>query len=117
MDKDASALHVTARPEGVRLDILVSPRASREQVGPVKEGRLKVAVTAPPVSGEANAAVVALLARRLDLPRRAVSVVAGDRAKRKTVQVQGLGVEDICQRLGLSGAEEPRAPSPRRGQK
>lgn len=42
--------------------VLVQPRASREKLGPVHDGRLKVAVTAPPVDGEANAAVIEVLA-------------------------------------------------------
>ena len=44
------------------IDILVQPRASRAKLGPMHDGRLKVAVTAPPVDGEANAAVVEVLA-------------------------------------------------------
>jgi uncharacterized protein (TIGR00251 family) len=75
---------------GVTFDVLVTPRASRERVGPVVDGRLKVAVTAPPVEGEANAAVCALLARALGVPKSAVSVVRGDTGRRKTVRVAGV---------------------------
>jgi uncharacterized protein (TIGR00251 family) len=55
----------------------------------VHDGRLKLAVTAPPVDGEANAAVVELLARELGVPRAAVEVVAGATSRRKTVRVVG----------------------------
>ena len=46
----------------VTFDVLVQPRSSRAKVGPLHDGRLKVAVTSPPVDGEANAAVIELLA-------------------------------------------------------
>lgn len=75
---------------GVTFLVLVSPRASRERVGPVLGDRLKLAVKAPPVEGKANAAVTALLARALKVPRRDVTVVSGAASKRKTVRVEGV---------------------------
>ena len=76
-------------------DVLVTPRASRERVGPVLEGRLKVAVTAPPVEGEANAAVCALIAKALGVAKSAVTVVRGDTGRRKTVRVVGVGADAV----------------------
>ena len=53
------------------VDVLVQPRASRAKVGPAIGDRLKVAVTAPPVDGKANGAVIELLARDTRSPARA----------------------------------------------
>ena len=75
---------------GVSVDLLVQPRASRERVGPVHGDRVKIAVTAPPVDGEANAAVIALLAKSLGVPRGAIEVVAGASSRRKTVRIRGV---------------------------
>lgn len=75
--------------EGVLIDILVQPRASREKIGPVHGDRLKVAVTAPPVDGKANDAVVEVLARALGAPRRDLDVVSGQSSRKKTVRVRG----------------------------
>ena len=74
----------------VIFDILVQPRASRARLGPVHDDRLKVAVTAPPVDGEANAAVIELLARQLGVPRGAIEIAAGQTGRRKTVRVRGV---------------------------
>ena len=71
------------------IDILVQPRSSRAKLGPMHDGRLKVAVTAPPVDGEANAAVVEVLAKALGVPRRQVEVIAGLSSRRKTVRIEG----------------------------
>ena len=73
--------------DSVALDVLVQPRASRAKLGPIHDGRLKVAVTAPPVDGEANAAVIELLAKQLGLARGAVTVIAGMSSRRKTVRI------------------------------
>ena len=88
-------LPVREETGAVTFDVLVTPRASRERVGPVLEGRLKVAVTAPPVEGEANAAVCALLARALGVPRSTVTVVRGESGRRKTVRVVGVGADAV----------------------
>ena len=74
----------------VTFDVLVQPRASRAKVGPLHDGRLKVAVTSPPVDGEANAAVIELLAKTLGVARGAVEVVAGATSRRKTIKVRGV---------------------------
>jgi uncharacterized protein len=81
---------VRAEAGGITFDVLVTPRASREKIGPVVGDRLKIAVTAPPVDGEANAAIVASLARALGVARSAVSIVRGDGSRRKTVRVAGV---------------------------
>ena len=75
---------------GVTVDVLVTPRASRERLGPLAGDRLKVAVTAPPVDGDANAAVVALLARTLGVPRAQVTIVQGPSGRRKRVRIVGV---------------------------
>ena len=59
--------------------------------GPARDdGRIKLAVTAPPVDGEANAAVIELVAEALAVPRRAVEVIAGASSRRKTIRVTGV---------------------------
>ncbi len=73
----------------VSFDVLVTPRASRAKVGPLVGDRLKIAVTAPPVEGEANAAVVACLAKALGVPRARVAIVRGEGSRRKTVRIAG----------------------------
>ena len=74
----------------VTFDVLVQPRASRAKVGPLHDGRLKVAVTSPPVDGEANAAVIELIAKTLGIAKGAVEVVAGATSRRKTIKVSGV---------------------------
>lgn len=75
---------------GVRLQVLVQPRASRSRVLGEHGGALKIALAAPPVDGAANEALVELLADLLGVPRRQVSLVSGQASRRKTIQVAGV---------------------------
>jgi uncharacterized protein (TIGR00251 family) len=77
------------RDGALLVDVQVVPRASRVAVGPATGGRLRVAVTAPPVDGEANAAVVEALAAAFGVRRGAVEIVRGERGRRKTVRIAG----------------------------
>jgi uncharacterized protein (TIGR00251 family) len=86
----ASAFVVRQDDRGITFDVLVSPRASRPRLGPIHGDRLKVAVTAPPVDGEANAAVIELVARALQVSRADVEVIAGEASRRKTLRVRGV---------------------------
>jgi uncharacterized protein (TIGR00251 family) len=84
----------------LRLRVKVVPGASRTKVMGVLGDRLKIAVAAPPEAGQANAAVVAVLARVLQLSERAVMIVAGHTQPRKLVAVRGLSVEEFVVRVG-----------------
>jgi hypothetical protein len=93
-----STLTLTRRTGGVRFSVHVQPRASRSEVRGVHNGALRVSVQAPPVDGAANAALIQLLADSLGVPRRAVRVVAGESARLKVVDVDGVAPDDV-QRL------------------
>jgi uncharacterized protein (TIGR00251 family) len=73
----------------ITFDVQVVPRASRDRVGPVHGDRLKVQLTAPPVDGAANEALVALIARVLGRARADVTIVRGATGRKKTLRVAG----------------------------
>jgi hypothetical protein len=80
------------RAEGgaVVLELLVQPRASRTRVVGEHDGRLKVQLAAPPVDGEANAALVEFLADVLGVRKGEVAIARGETGRRKTVRVIGV---------------------------
>lgn len=74
---------LSPRGDGVRLAVSVMPNARRTQADGLHDGSLRVRLAAPPVDGKANEALVAWLADQLALPRRAVTLVRGQGARRK----------------------------------
>jgi hypothetical protein len=73
--------------ERVSFTIRVTPRAAANAVGGERDGMLLVRVSAPPVEGKANDAVVELLAKALDIPRGQVRLERGAAARTKRVSV------------------------------
>ena len=72
----------------MRYAVTVTARAKRASVTQTADGSLKVAVTAPPERGRANAAVIAALAAYWNVPQRAVRIVQGATGRRKVVVVE-----------------------------
>ena len=89
------ALTVSERETGVRFTVRVQPRASRNEVCGVHGDALKVRLSAPPVDGAANDALVDLLARSLGVARRAVRIVAGANSRSKVVDVDGVRAAEV----------------------
>jgi uncharacterized protein len=70
--------------------VRVKPRASRNAIEGERDGVLIVRLTAPPVEGEANEALVRLVAARLHAPKSAVRILSGERGRLKRVGVRGV---------------------------
>ena len=93
------SLQVEERGGNVRFRVKVQARARREEIAGVHGGALRVRVTAPPLEGRANRAVVELLAERLHLPQSSVKITSGERSPQKTIEVAGLGAAAVLERL------------------
>ncbi len=75
---------------GAVLEVLVQPRASRTRAAGEHDGRLKIQLAAPPVDGEANAALVEFVAERLRVRKADVAILRGETGRRKALRVAGV---------------------------
>ena len=90
---------ITASQDGVVLDVRVIPRAGKSGIAGTRNDALLVRLNAAPVDGAANAELVELLAHALGVPRRNVTLIAGERSRAKRVRVRGVTVEDVTRLL------------------
>ena len=91
---------------GVTLRVRVQPRAAHDDVVGERAGALVVRLTAPPVEGEANAALVRLLARRIGRPPSAIRLIRGAGSRDKVLLVGGVTVSSL--RSSLEAHAEAR---------
>lgn len=81
------------------LDVRVMPRAGRSGFGGLRDGALLVRLAAAPVDGAANDELIALLAKTLRIPRRAITIVSGERSRTKRVRIAGIDREQALAKL------------------
>jgi uncharacterized protein (TIGR00251 family) len=86
-------------PDGCTLTLRVHPGARKNGVTGVHADAVKIALTAPPVDGKANEALIAFLAETLRLPRARIAIVAGLTGRAKTVRITGKSAAEVAAAL------------------
>lgn len=87
--------------ESCTIKVRVQPKSSRNQVGGFQDGTLRVRVTAAPTEGQANAAVIALLAKTLGVSKSRLEIIRGYSSRDKVVSVDTLTDQEVRQKLGV----------------
>jgi hypothetical protein len=90
---------IEERADGVVIAVRVKPRASRDAIEGEREAALVVRLTAPPVEGEANAALLRVLGRALEVAPSEVRLLRGATGRHKRVHVAGVSAADARARL------------------
>lgn len=85
---------------GAALAVRVTPRASRNEIfGVLNDGTVKIHLTAPPVEGQANEALLKFLAEVLGVPVSRLEIVAGKTGRDKLVSVLDMDAETVHKRI------------------
>ncbi|MCX7918241.1 MAG: DUF167 domain-containing protein [bacterium] len=74
----------------MKLTVKLQPRARNNEIIGVKEGMVWVRVTAPPVDNQANGALIACLAKKLDIPKSRIRIVTGTQSRIKVIEIDGI---------------------------
>jgi uncharacterized protein (TIGR00251 family) len=85
--------------DGCMLTVRAHPGARKNGVTGIHAGAVKIALTAPPVDGKANEALIAFLADALRLPRARISLVAGVTSRTKTLRITGKSAAEVAAAL------------------
>ena len=98
MDERNFRLH--SGQNGADMAVRVTPRASRNEIAEIlADGTIKIRLTAPPVDGKANEALIRFLAEVLEVPRGKIEILAGASGHDKLVSVLDLDAETAHQRI------------------
>ena len=84
---------------GASFGVRLQPKAKKTAIVGEMDGALKIAVTAPPIEGRANEALVRFLAELLNVARSSVTIAAGASSRNKVVRVEGLTAGQVRSRL------------------
>lgn len=92
-------LNITDAQKGAAFSVHVVPRASKNEIAGQMGNAIKVRLTAPPVEGKANEALIAFLAEQLGVHKSQVEIVAGETSRNKVISVLGLSPAEVEERL------------------
>ncbi len=74
----------------------ITPRASRNEIHEIlDDGTVKIRITAPPVDGQANKAIIDFLSDVLNVPKSKLEIVAGQTGKDKIIAVEGMNSKEV----------------------
>ena len=84
------------------LSVRIQPRASKNGISRMQDGSLKIKLTAPPVDGAANEALVAFLSDTLSVSKSQIEILSGHTSREKRVKISGKSGEDIIRLLNTA---------------
>jgi uncharacterized protein (TIGR00251 family) len=87
------------KEEPVRIAVQVQPNASQNRMARFEDGVLYVKIAAPPVKGKANQELIRFLSDFLGVSKASLTILKGERSKRKVVAIEGLSREQVERRL------------------
>jgi len=76
--------------KSVEIPVRIQPKASRDKITGIYDGRLRIKIAAPPVDGKANERLISFIAKTLGVPKSGVEIVKGKTSKLKTLRVIGI---------------------------
>jgi uncharacterized protein (TIGR00251 family) len=77
------------------LEIRLQPRGGRDQVMGERDGAVLIRISAPPVDGKANAALIAFVAKTVGVPKGSVVIIRGETSRNKVICVAGRAADDV----------------------
>ena len=86
--------------KGAAIAVRVTPRASRNEITEImNDGTIKIRLTASPVEGKANEALIAFLSKLLDLNVTRFEIVAGLTGREKLITIMDISPEEVHQKI------------------
>lgn len=79
------AVEISQNPQGIRLRIFLQPKASRDQIVGIHDNELKIAITAPPIEGQANAYLLKYLGKLFKVPKSSIVLEKGELQRHKQI--------------------------------
>ncbi len=79
----------------IEIETKIIPRASRNEIVGIEDGVARIRVTSPPVDGKANKAVTELLSKQLDVPKKNIRIVSGEKSRNKRIRILGISADEF----------------------
>ena len=82
-------------PDGCTLTVRIHPGARKNAITGIHDAALKISLTAPPIEGRANQALIAFLADQLRIPKSRITLLTGTTSRSKTLRITGKSAAEV----------------------
>jgi uncharacterized protein (TIGR00251 family) len=93
-------IQFTEKDGNLTFNVRVVPRASKSEIVGEHDGALKIRLASPPVDGAANAELIKVLSKKLDVPKSEVEIISGQTSKQKQVRINGIDSKKLLNLVG-----------------
>ncbi|HHO75318.1 MAG TPA: YggU family protein [Deltaproteobacteria bacterium] len=80
----------------------IHPNSSRDSIDGIKEDRLCVRLSAPPIEGRANKALIRFFSKQLHLAKARITIIQGEKSRIKVLCLEGIGTEEVLSGLSIT---------------
>jgi uncharacterized protein (TIGR00251 family) len=94
-------IQFTEKDGNLIFNVCVVPRASKSEIVGDLDGALKIRIASPPVDGAANAELIKVLSKKLNVAKNAVEIVGGQTSKQKQIRISGINHADFLNLIGV----------------
>ncbi len=85
---------------GAAMAVRITPRMAKNEISEIlDDGTVKIRLTAPPVDGKANQALIEFLAKTLNVPPSSIEIIAGQTSRDKLISIMSLNSDQVQQRI------------------
>ena len=85
--------------DAAKIDVVIQPKSSRDEVVGLHGNAIKIKLTAPPVDGKANSALISFLAKKLKIPKTSIIIIRGQASRHKTLSIDGIDPQRAKEQL------------------
>lgn len=87
------------KPNEIILSIHAQPGAKRSNIVGLYGDKLKIAIATPPVDGKANKALIAYIAKILEIPKSKLKIISGESSREKRIRIHGINASECVNKL------------------
>mgnify|MGYP001324073158 CR=1 FL=1 len=99
MEREELSALISETSGGILLPCWIQPKSSRDAVAGLYGDAVKIAITAPPVDGKANAHLCRFIAKTAGIPKSSVELASGHTSRRKVLRLKGIGRDELSAKL------------------
>lgn len=85
----------TSNKDYTEFNVRIIPRSSRNEISGREDSVYRIKVTSPPVDGKANKALITLLSKKINIPKKDIQIVSGEKSRNKRIRIYGVSVNRI----------------------